>query len=284
MSRARRTTFPFDPSLTREGQEQAALLARKVYSTPFDLIVCSPYRRCIETLNSVLLQLPPCTRVVIDQEFGEVYGPPYMRTLKGKPPQRRELQEVLTFLDPRFHKQVLNNGNFLGEAPVWPETMETARLRFVHRFEVYLQAKLCAFVKFNYTGRTLIISHGDALQIIGSLLLNQLVEQVDYLGRLFISSSDTEKIRNMAQKREISCDGKSILLESRWSCQAYDCKARSKASTRSTRKHSASTRSSSGLHTGRRHSIGDLGAQRSSPVLKSSRRNSVSGLRTVKNL
>jgi broad specificity phosphatase PhoE len=68
----------WDPPLGEEGREEARLLAARLdASTPFAAIVCSPFRRCVETIE------PYATAVQADVRYDERLGEVFVGAWEG---------------------------------------------------------------------------------------------------------------------------------------------------------------------------------------------------------
>jgi probable phosphoglycerate mutase len=70
----------WDPQLGQEGREQARLLAARLEaSTPFEAIWCSPFRRCVETIE------PYATATGMDVRYDERLGEVFIGEWEGLP-------------------------------------------------------------------------------------------------------------------------------------------------------------------------------------------------------
>ena len=68
----------WDPPLGKEGREEARLLAARLEaSTPFTAIWCSPFRRCVETIE------PYATAVHADVRYDERLGEVFVGAWEG---------------------------------------------------------------------------------------------------------------------------------------------------------------------------------------------------------
>lgn len=180
--------FPFDCPLTRRGREMARQVAEELQKTglTFGIVVSSPYLRCVQTAGEMaeVLGLKLC----IDAELSEIYGPRTHGQWKTPPPRRglADLSELVTLNGVPLLKSPLlvksDNGDFFGSSPVWPESLETARLRLVSRVEQYLARGLQ--MKKNFV----LVTHGDCVAASLGLLLasqgqsdpRQVVTRIDY--------------------------------------------------------------------------------------------------------
>lgn len=181
--------YPFDCPITEKGRKHAAAVANifpERCSHQLSLVVTSPYMRCIGTAVEVCraLRLPMC----IDEELGEVYGPACFGDWEEPGPARRSAKEVINLLPEDVRLIGLPAGEvhgFVGEAPKWGESIESARLRMVGRVEQYAEraARLggAAFV---------LVTHADCVAACLALALagqpgapeGRIVEKVHYCG------------------------------------------------------------------------------------------------------
>jgi len=74
------TRWPLDPPLSDEGSATAQQLAGDVSDyyqercSRLDVVLTSPYLRCIQTAVAICDKLGPNVRLVIDNSLGEIYG------------------------------------------------------------------------------------------------------------------------------------------------------------------------------------------------------------------
>lgn len=219
--------FPFDPPLTAKGFEDTKQVGWHFFSiAPFNLIISSPYERCLQTTESILLNMPPCTKVIIDDSFGEIYGEPYMSDTekKGLGPKRRQFHEILNKLPEDIKKRLIFKHNF-GFHPKWPETLCQGRLRFAKRFETYVELALLVSNKTNYSLRCLFVSHGDCVASIGCLMSRgkNSLRHIDYLGHICCATEcTTHKMQEIIKAKKIV--NSSVLLDSDWTINLYNIK------------------------------------------------------------
>jgi len=175
--------YPFDCPLSAHGRRQVGNVARELAqrcSGRFAYVVSSPYLRCVETAVEVCraLQLPIC----VDMQLGEVFGPACFGHWNPPGPMRRSPEEVVGFVPPDLHK--FSPVDSIGQEPVWPESIEDARLRMVSRVEQYAEwAARLEGVNF------VLVTHGDCVGACLTLALakedgsmDQVVDKVDYCG------------------------------------------------------------------------------------------------------
>lgn len=152
--------WPHDAPLTADGIKLAKEVAEELYelhqTAQFATVAVSPYRRCMETAAEVAkrLHLP----VVIDQEIGEVRDRSMPEGhIAHRSPQ--ELKEMAKELKLKIVNPVLEDGTIklFGKEPVWPETLEDAKNRYVVRMETYIRKS--ADEKRNM----IIVTHADAV-------------------------------------------------------------------------------------------------------------------------
>uniref|UniRef100_A0A7S4RM67 Uncharacterized protein n=1 Tax=Alexandrium monilatum TaxID=311494 RepID=A0A7S4RM67_9DINO len=151
--------WPHDAPLTEQGIKLAKEVAEEMAvlheEASFVAIACSPYRRCLQTAAEVAnrLQLP----VVIDQELGEVRDRTMPQTMAHRSPTELvELVRPLGFdiLNPLTEDRGIK---VFGKEPVWPETLEAAKKRFIVRTETYIRQS--AEKKHNM----ILVTHADAV-------------------------------------------------------------------------------------------------------------------------
>ena len=83
---------------------------------PFELVVASPFLRCVETALE-LCRVLSCP-LLLDHGWGEVHGP---TVYEDEPPTtHRPLAEILDVC-ARAGVEVLNTEELLGAPPAWPE-------------------------------------------------------------------------------------------------------------------------------------------------------------------
>lgn len=168
--------YPFDCPLTSHGAKQAydAGVVLKNLGCAVDLVVSSPYHRCVQT--ALVIARVFRAELAIDAELGEVYGPRTMGGDDANPPKRRSIEEVLEFVQSKADGVVLhkegNSLEFLGVAPDWPETLEEARIRFVCRIETYIERS--TRLRRNF----ILVTHGDAVAATAAILLRSCVNAV----------------------------------------------------------------------------------------------------------
>eukprot|EP00438_Fugacium_kawagutii_P013132 Skav233636 [mRNA] locus=scaffold2779:141887:142912:+ [translate_table: standard] len=145
----------------------------------FDVIVSSPFLRCLQTALTIAKKFG--ADVLIDQELGEVMGPPVFETEPPFPPRpwsnlKKTLEESEVSSDSH---SALRAGRFMGKQPEWAETLEQARLRYVKRYLDYLR-------RARHTRRSfLLVTHGHMVQACATVLpanQHRKVVSVDYCG------------------------------------------------------------------------------------------------------
>lgn len=170
---------PLDPPLSDSGRAEATDVAERiakfVESKPgsqIQVVVTSPYLRCVETAAAICSTLGNRTRLMVDLGLGEVYGP----EIFGEEPGRIirsscEVEEHLKGLSPSSPVPV----STVGVWPNWPETLAMARRRFAERLLVYISRGAKARRNF------LLVSHADCVASCLALMPHgRVVESVDY--------------------------------------------------------------------------------------------------------
>ncbi|CAJ1423522.1 unnamed protein product [Effrenium voratum] len=163
---------PLDPPLSDAGVQEAKDTAERIASFveskggEIQVVVCSPYLRCIETASAICRRLRRA-RLMVDLGLGEVYGPDVF----GERPER------VTRSDLRKHLEQLEVPLVtVGTWPSWPESLSAARRRFAERLLVYLGRGAKARRNF------LMVSHADCVAACLALMPQngRVVESVNY--------------------------------------------------------------------------------------------------------
>ncbi|CAJ1330837.1 unnamed protein product [Effrenium voratum] len=195
--------FPLDPPLSDAGLDQADGMGRRISSfaeqkgTSFHVVVCSPYARCVQTAVKICKQLGPGVKMLIDLSLGEIYGPSVM----GEVEPRAHLRSFSAAVDYCNANGVSVVRRFVGDSPVWPESLQDARRRFALRFLQYLQRGVTA--KRNFV----IITHGDCIGSVMGIMPDQqdrMVEKVDYGAIILGSRAAVAKLPKPSPKRDMS--------------------------------------------------------------------------------
>lgn len=149
--------YSLDPTLTSRGEALVATWAKqlmnRVQPLEFQVVVTSPYMRCVQTAVQLCRFMGPQVRLLIDDEMGEIYGPKAMGD--DEPTELlRPVDEIISYC--KSHGVEIG-GRRLGSWPSWPETVPCARLRFVKRFLQYLRRAQVTCHNF------ILVTHGDAV-------------------------------------------------------------------------------------------------------------------------
>lgn len=180
--------WPLDPPLSDHGVAAAKTLGQRVLhltkeaaGTEVHVIVSSPYLRCIQTALEVCVALGPDTRLLVDRSLGEIYGPMAMGLMEPNPECTVHPAEYI--LDLCSKRGVACEPQYVGESPIWPESLRAARRRFAGRFLTYLRRSLR--VRRNF----LIVSHADCVGAAHSMMPSEVgfvLDQVKY-GGMFLA-------------------------------------------------------------------------------------------------
>lgn len=187
--------WPHDAPLTDRGHELAAEVAQEILAlhekAQFVALATSPYRRCLETAAAVakLLKLP----VIVDQELGEVWG----KEMPQDPNPFRlgtELVDEIKSMGIKASNPVLEDGSIklFGKPGKWPETLESAKTRYLVRLETYIEES--AKSEKNY----ILVTHADAVAAALQMFErgNGDVQNLDFCARLIakrsVSQADKE--------------------------------------------------------------------------------------------
>eukprot|EP00931_Biecheleriopsis_adriatica_P120712 TRINITY_DN95812_c0_g1_i1.p1 TRINITY_DN95812_c0_g1~~TRINITY_DN95812_c0_g1_i1.p1 ORF type:complete len:397 (-),score=42.93 TRINITY_DN95812_c0_g1_i1:36-1226(-) len=147
------TKWPLDPPLSDSGLSKAAEVGHRLRElsdecgSRVNIVLSSPYHRCIQTASAIRQVLGPDTPLLVDLSLGEVFGPCVLGESKPNLPCVR-FQDGSS-KQPRFKTA--------GSWPVWPESINSARQRFANRFLRYLNRSLGKCRNF------VIVTHADAV-------------------------------------------------------------------------------------------------------------------------
>jgi broad specificity phosphatase PhoE len=176
--------WPNDPPLSEDGLSSAKDLGKTVRSfaeesgSRIDVVVCSPYTRCMQTGAIICEVLGKGTRWIVDESLGEIYGPSVM----GPVEPRRCVRPFGDFPPKGVSRSVLKHlPKTVGRWPTWPEDVRQARRRFANRFLTYLKRSIATRRNF------LLVTHADCVGAALSVLpgfAQQVVERIDYGGML----------------------------------------------------------------------------------------------------
>jgi len=172
--------FPHDPPLSDEGFSSARTIALRCRGfaeecgTKVNVVVTSPFARCVQTAVVIRQVLGPGTRMLIDRGIGEIFGPNVMGPVEPTC-ATRPLEQI--------PKNNLKRSAFIaktvGESPKWPEDTKSARQRFATRFLTYLQRSMTT--KRNF----ILVTHADCVGAALSMMpshAGQVAEKIDYCG------------------------------------------------------------------------------------------------------
>lgn len=135
--------YPHDPPITEVGRQQAVTCSERILATgaSFDVIVSSPYLRCVQT--ALVLAEALDASIMLDYELGEFMGKevfgdegPSSTPWRSRQELRSAL-EVLTKFSSCLSRLKLDR--VLGVPPQWPESRSEASTRYACRFVTYLK-------------------------------------------------------------------------------------------------------------------------------------------------
>lgn len=154
--------WPADPPLTQSGIELAQRAAEQLYE-PFKqylgdefsepVVVSSPYFRCVQTAVELAAKLGVKVPILVDQQAGEVFGPPLVSYIDPAEPHR-PLQDSIAYARSRG---VDVWPVAAGKLPDWPESLLQARRRYVKHFISLLKRSLR--VRRNF----ILVTHAEAV-------------------------------------------------------------------------------------------------------------------------
>lgn len=188
-------SFPMDPPITTRGKSLAKFQGQTLtelcnkLGTPIDVVITSPFHRCVQTAAAIIEVLPmrngKKVPILIDCEIAEV-------GLYKKPPgisdpglikahqefcsRRRTFDEVAALPDLQGIEK-LNANSFVGIAPPFPEQRRSAHIRGLYRFAEWLERGRYARLNF------LIVTHQDLVHTFCSMIKPEVcIEWVKYCG------------------------------------------------------------------------------------------------------
>lgn len=145
--------WPSDPPLSDIGLSRAGELGHRLgelskeCGAKVHIVLSSPYHRCVQTATAICQKLGHGTPLLVDLSLGEVFGPSILGESEPKLPC------------VRFQERYSQDANFktAGQWPVWPETLDDARLRYAKRFLKYLKRSRDKCWNF------VMVTHGDGV-------------------------------------------------------------------------------------------------------------------------
>eukprot|EP00930_Biecheleria_cincta_P022919 TRINITY_DN16635_c0_g1_i1.p1 TRINITY_DN16635_c0_g1~~TRINITY_DN16635_c0_g1_i1.p1 ORF type:complete len:524 (-),score=69.97 TRINITY_DN16635_c0_g1_i1:351-1784(-) len=153
--------WPLDPPLSDAGEigalEAAEVIhdfATKRCNAGIDVVVTSPYLRCVQTAATICAKLGPDTRLMIDASLGEVFGPDVFGESRPRN-HRRPMQRLLDECKLRGVESALPK--IFGAEPVWPENLDGGRQRFAESFLEYQERSCYGCRNF------IVVTHGDCV-------------------------------------------------------------------------------------------------------------------------
>eukprot|EP00811_Abedinium_folium_P006981 NODE_1643_length_2411_cov_8.063047.p1 GENE.NODE_1643_length_2411_cov_8.063047~~NODE_1643_length_2411_cov_8.063047.p1 ORF type:complete len:607 (-),score=70.88 NODE_1643_length_2411_cov_8.063047:516-2336(-) len=180
--------WPHDPPLTETGTAQAKVLANRllcaceVSHSTFNIIVSSPYRRCVMTALEICQQLPNAM-LVIDRSLGEVYSPAALANCGGREPLwvTRPPQQVFEDCGAVKH-----GSRFVGRWPAFPETRQSAKARYTAAFLSYINQAMRRHSNFVFVTHAVCVE--TALQLLAG---DHMIKCVDYCSSLIVTDTAT---------------------------------------------------------------------------------------------
>mmetsp|Transcript_31059 Transcript_31059/g.56317 ORF Transcript_31059/g.56317 Transcript_31059/m.56317 type:complete len:456 (+) Transcript_31059:50-1417(+) len=153
--------WPLDPPLSDDGEVGASEAAEVLHGfakrldAAVDVVVTSPYLRCVQTAAVICNKLGPNTRLMIDVSVGEIFGPSVLGDTEPRC-HRRPLQRLLQECKMRGVENACPKT--FGTEPSWPETLSDGRQRFTESFLKYQHRSHCSCRSF------VIVTHGDCVE------------------------------------------------------------------------------------------------------------------------
>ncbi|CAK8985651.1 Uncharacterized phosphoglycerate mutase family protein R708 [Durusdinium trenchii] len=188
-------SFPTDSPLTERGKSLAKVQGRMLAEmcentgTPIDVIITSPFVRCVQTAIAVREVLPnrrgDKVPLLIDVEVSEVgiykkpsgiSDPALLRSHLEFCSRRRTFAQVAAIPD-LTGVELLNADAFVGIPPPFPEKRRAAHVRGLYRFSEWMERGRQAQLNF------LIVTHQDLVHTFCSMIKGEVcVEWVKYCG------------------------------------------------------------------------------------------------------
>jgi broad specificity phosphatase PhoE len=172
----------------------------------FDLIIASPYLRCVQTAAEIarVHRLP----ILFDTELGEIFDEYYMPKADGKE-QVRSAEWLTAYMKKSYAdvEVITADGsrgsevNIFGKHPEWPENVDMAKIRYLQRFE-----DIC---KIAQGASVLFVFHADGVVALMQVIGNVQVEKCNYCGWFFA-------------EREVEAGVNVHPYSSDWKCQVGD--------------------------------------------------------------
>lgn len=177
-----------DPALSSEGIKQASLIASEIArksQSKFDVVVTSPYFRCVQTAVELCKHVGTDTSLLLDRSLGEVYGPQVLGEECQPAPGSllREFDDVRRYCEENGIKV---RTKVVGTWPQWGEHKGMARVRFVRRFLQYLQRSQRTGLSFA------LVTHGDGVAAMLSTMpamQGRVIKQVGFGGYFLAKTS-----------------------------------------------------------------------------------------------
>ncbi|CAJ1460155.1 unnamed protein product, partial [Effrenium voratum] len=174
--------YPMDPPITSRGKSLAKVQGRMLAElcsrsgSPIDVIITSPYQRCVQTAVAVSEVLPERkgkkVPLLIDTEVSEVgiykkppgiSDPVLLQAHRDFCSRRRTFEQVAKLPDLEGI-ELLNSEGYVGIGPPFPELRRAAHIRGLYRFAEWLERGRQAHLNF------LIITHQDLVHTFCSMI------------------------------------------------------------------------------------------------------------------
>mmetsp|Transcript_4994 Transcript_4994/g.11654 ORF Transcript_4994/g.11654 Transcript_4994/m.11654 type:complete len:475 (+) Transcript_4994:3-1427(+) len=194
--------WPMDPPLSQEGIATARRTGQQLAADlggvggdrrPFTL-VSSPFFRCVQTAVELCRGSGAGSKLLLDYELGEVFGPEFFGEVEPRCGMTRSKEEVLDYCR---QNDVEVEVRCVGQSPQWPETLPGARLRFLCRFMHYLEE--ARIFKRNFA----LVTHLNCVVAALSampMMRRVSVASVDY-GGYFMATARTSSTRRVTSSR-----------------------------------------------------------------------------------
>eukprot|EP00931_Biecheleriopsis_adriatica_P102326 TRINITY_DN77311_c0_g1_i1.p1 TRINITY_DN77311_c0_g1~~TRINITY_DN77311_c0_g1_i1.p1 ORF type:complete len:423 (-),score=57.94 TRINITY_DN77311_c0_g1_i1:286-1554(-) len=187
-SRLEQVCWQYDPALSQNGILQATSVAADLASksqTTFDVVVTSPYFRCVQTAVELCKQMGSETSLLLDRSLSEIYGREVMGDEQPLSPESvlRPLDDVRRYCSENGVKV---RTQVLGSWPRWGEHKGSARSRFAQRFLQYLNRSQRSGLSFA------LVTHGDGVAAMLSTMpamKGKEIRKVDFGGYFLARSS-----------------------------------------------------------------------------------------------
>eukprot|EP00931_Biecheleriopsis_adriatica_P006731 TRINITY_DN10808_c0_g1_i4.p1 TRINITY_DN10808_c0_g1~~TRINITY_DN10808_c0_g1_i4.p1 ORF type:complete len:279 (-),score=40.59 TRINITY_DN10808_c0_g1_i4:275-1111(-) len=149
-----------DPPLSDVGEIEALETAKVVrgfaerLNSSIDVVISSPYMRCVQTAAVICAKLGPSTELVLDSSAGEIFS----QSVFGDDEPENHRRPLQSLIDECKSRGVLNIcPTLFGIEPPWPETLREGKHRFAESFLKHMHRSR------RNSQNILIVTHADCV-------------------------------------------------------------------------------------------------------------------------